>query len=273
MASQINETKPLKYKKQNEALLVNQIDYSLGEFMKTKSLSYVSFTPPSTDQNFSDLDKYCGDIIASLDNLSALVLEVKFNTNGHLNDLNPEQKSGLVQLRNRGVPVFYSYNSCELAIFPKEITQQLLSITAIEPQDQQTKCAINDPAKNLKDAVEKLLSNTSSSQDFALALASFVDIEESIINSGIENLTTKALLLIYDKASGKLASLGKDSTMHLIEMVMNKKYQAESKNAEHLTAIINELLSAWRTEDKTANAVIDNDDNDQNEPSIGLLSF
>lgn len=41
----------------------------------------------------------------------------------------------------------------------------------------------------------------------ALALACFVNAQESIVNSGIEKLTTKALLIIYDHSTGQLATL------------------------------------------------------------------
>lgn len=238
----------IKYLKKNEALLVKQIDSSLEKYIESCHLNYVSYTPPSTDQNFRDLDKYCGDIVASLGSVSALVLEVKYNSKGHLNDLNPDQKSGLIELRSRGVPVFYSYNVDELSRFPKGAAKQLLALTAIEPACQIDKTAITDTSQNLKSAVDQLLKEPPRHDALALALACFVDAEQSIVDSGIEKLTTKALLIIYDHKAKQLASLSKEAALYAVQRVMENQYVADTKNAVDLAKTINTLLSDWHTE-------------------------
>jgi hypothetical protein len=244
----------IEYLKKSEALLAKQIDNSLEKYAESCGHSYVSYTPPSTEQNFRDLDRYCGDIVAALGAISALVLEVKYNSKGRLNDLNPDQKSGLIELRGRGLPVFYSYNVDELSRLPKGVEQQLLAVTAIEPEQQKSNTAITDPTHNLKNAVDQLLTTPPENDALALALACFVNAEESIVNSGIEKLTTKALLLIYDHTNRQLAALCKEAVLHLIQRVMKSDYLAESKNARHLASTIDELLSTWHEELSTTQA-------------------
>lgn len=244
----MSQTAQIDYLKKSEALLVKQIDSSLEKYVATYGHNYVSYPPPSTEQNFRDLDKYCGDIVAALGNISALVLEVKYNSKGRLNDLNPDQKSGLIELRSRGVPVFYSYNVDELSRLPKGAAQQLLAVTAIEPVHQNGKKAITDPKRNLKDAIDRLLKDPPKHNALALALACFVDAEESIVNSGVEKLTTKTLLIVYDHCTGQLATLSKEAVSYVIKQVMDNKFLADSKNVGHLAGTINELLSAWRNE-------------------------
>ncbi|WP_031410231.1 hypothetical protein [Thiomonas sp. FB-Cd] len=242
----MSQTAQIDYLKKSEALLVKQIDSSLEKYVAACGHNYVSYPPPSTEQNFRDLDKYCGDIVAALSNISALVLEVKYNSKGHLNDLNPDQNSGLVELRSRGVPVFYSYNVDELSRLPKGAAQQLLAVTAIEPAHQNWKTAITDPTRNLKSAVDQLLNDPPKHDALALALACFIDAEQSIVNSGIEKLTTKALLIVYDRHTGKLATLSKKAVLYVVQNVMENEYLADSKNARHLAGTITDLLSAWR---------------------------
>lgn len=244
----MSQTAQIDYLKKSEALLVKQIDSSLEKYVATCGHHYVSYPPPSTEQNFRNLDKYCGDIVASLGNISALVLEVKYNSKGYLNDLNPDQKSGLVELHSRGVPVFYSYNVDELSRLPKGAAQQLLAVTAIEPAHQNEKTAITDPTRNLKNAVDQLLNDPPKHNALALALACFIDSEESIVNSGIEKLTTKALLIVYDHQTGQLATLNKEAVLYVVQQVMGNGYLADSKNARHLAATIDELLSDWHNE-------------------------
>ena len=243
-----NQVVQIDYLKKSEALLVKQIDSSLEKYVATCGHNYVSYPPPSTEQNFRDLDKYCGDIVAALGNISALVLEVKYNSKGHLNDLNPDQKSGLVELRSRGVPVFYSYNVDELSRLPKGAAQQLLAVTAIEPVHQNGKTAITDPARNLKNAVDQLLNDPPKHNALALALACFIDAEESIVKSGIEKLTTKALLIVFDHHTEQLATLSKEAVLYVVQQVMEKEYLADNKNAMHLARTISELLSDWHNE-------------------------
>jgi hypothetical protein len=244
----VSQTEKIDYLKKSEALLVKQIDSSLQNYVVLCGHNYVSYPPPSTEQNFRNLDKYCGDIVAALGNISALVLEVKYNSKGHLNDLNPDQKSGLIELRSRGVPVFYSYNVDELSRLPKGAAQQLLAVTAIEPVHQNGKTAITDPTRNLKNAVDQLLNDPPKHNALALALACFIDAEESIVNSGVEKLTTKTLLIVYDHYTGQLATLSKEAVLYVIQKVMKNEYLADSKNARHLAGTINELLSAWHNE-------------------------
>ena len=253
-ANMFRSSDQIDYLKKSEALLAKQIDSSLGKYIESCGHNYVSYTPPSTEQNFRDLDKYCGDIVAALGSISALVLEVKYNSKGRLNNLNPDQKSGLIELRGRGLPVFYSYNVDELSRLPEDVAQQLLAVTAIEPEHQKTITAITDPIHNLKSAVDQLLTASPKNDALALALACFVDAEESIVNSGIEKLTTKALLLVYDHKTRQLAALSKEAVLYIIQRVMNNDYLADSKNARHLAGTINELLSAWHDELSTAQA-------------------
>lgn len=243
-----NQVEQVDYLKKSEALLVKQIDNSLEKYVESCGHAYVSYPPPSTEQNFRDLDKYCGDIIAALGNISALVLEVKYNSKGHLNDLNPDQKSGLIELRSRGVPVFYSYNIDELSRLPKGAAQQLLAVTAIEPAHQDGKTAITDPERSLKNTIDRLLSDPPEHDALALALACFINAEESIVTSGIEKLTTKALLIVYDHCTERLATLSKEAVLYVVRQVMGNEYLADSKNARHLAGTISELLSDWHNE-------------------------
>ncbi len=248
MASLFDSIDQVEYLKKNEALLVKQIDNSLEKYVSGLGIGYVSHTPPSTDQNFKDLDKYCGDIVAALGNISALILEVKFNHGGSLNDLNSDQKSGLIELQGRGVPVFYSYNVDEFSRLPKGAAQQLSFMTAIEPSLQLSRKAIIAPEYNLKSAVDYLINTPAEHDGLAVALASFVDAEESILNSGVEKLTTKALLLIYDHGTCRLACLSKEAVLYVIQRVINGEYLAESKKSAHLAVTINRLLAAWWNE-------------------------
>ncbi|MCQ2045015.1 hypothetical protein SAMN05216194_11712 [Stutzerimonas kunmingensis] len=248
MTSLLESIDQVEYLKKNEALLVKQIDNSLEKYVSGLGIGYVSHTPPSTDQNFKDLDKYCGDIVAALGNISALILEVKFNHGGSLNDLNSDQNSGLIELRGRGVPVFYSYNVDEFSRLPKGAAQQLRFMTAIEPRLQINKKAITYPEYNLKAAVDHLINMPTEHDGLAVALASFVDAEENIMNSGVEKLTTKALLLIYDHNTCRLACLSKEAVLYVIQRVINGEYLAESKKSAHLAVTINRLLAAWWSE-------------------------
>ncbi|HGJ7737437.1 TPA: hypothetical protein ACJXY4_005395 [Pseudomonas aeruginosa] len=245
MANLFDSVDQVEYLKKNEALLVDQINDSLKGYATELNVGYVSYKPPSTDQNFRDLDRYCGDIVAAIDNISALVLEVKFNNSGSLNDLNSDQQSGLIELQGRGVPVFYSYNVDEFSRLPKGAAQQLRFMTAIEPALQINKKAITVPEYNLKAAVDHLINMPAEHGGLAVALASFVDAEESILNSGVEKLTTKALLLIYDHNTCRLACLSKEAVLYVIQRVINGEYLAESKNSAHLALAINSLLAAW----------------------------
>lgn len=248
MARFFDSTGQVEYLKKSEALLVKQIDNSLENYVASLGIGYVSHMPPSTDQNFRDLDRYCGDIVAALGKISALILEVKFNHSGSLNDLNSDQKSGLIELQGRGVPVFYSYNVDEFSRLPKGAAQQLSFMTAIEPSLQLSKKAITAPEYNLKSAVDHLINTPVEHDGLAVALASFVDAEESILNSGIERLTTKALLLIYDHSTRRLARLSKEAVLYVIQRVITSEYLAESKNSVHLASTINSLLTAWWNE-------------------------
>ncbi len=248
MASLFDSIDQVEYLKKNEALLVKQIDNSLEKYVSGLGIGYVSHTPPSTDQNFKDLDKYCGDIVAALGDISALILEVKFNHGGSLNDLSSDQKSGLIELQSRGVPVFYSYNVDEFSRLPKGAAQQLSFMTAIEPSLQLSRKAIITPEHNLKVAVDHLVNTPAEHDGLAVALASFVDAEESIMNSGVEKLTTKALLLIYDHNTRRLTCLSKEAVLYVIQRVINDEYVAESKKSAHLAVAINSVLAAWWNE-------------------------
>lgn len=243
-----SQTETVDYLKKSEALLVKQIDISLATYIVDCGHAYISFPPPSTDQNFRKLDKYCGDIVAGIGNISALVLEVKYSSKGHLKDLNSDQKSGLIELRSRGVPVFYSYNVDELSRFPKGAPEQLLALTAIEPAYQTGKAAITDTSMTLKSAVDQLLSEPPRHDALALALACFIDVGQSIVNSGVEKLTTKALLIIYDHSTKHLASLSKEAALYVVGWVMKNEYVADTKNAQDLAKTINTLISDWNNE-------------------------
>ncbi|HBN9604677.1 hypothetical protein [Pseudomonas aeruginosa] len=260
MASLFDSIDQVEYLKKNEALLVKQIDNSLEKYVSGLGIGYVSHTPPSTDQNFKDLDKYCGDIVAALGDISALILEVKFNHGGSLNDLNSDQKSGLVELQSRGVPVFYSYNVDEFSRLPKGAAQQLSFMTAIEPSLQLSRKAIITPEYNLKSAVDHLVNTPAEHDGLAVALASFVDAEESILNSGVEKLTTKALLLIYDHGTCRLACLSKEAVLYVIQRVISGEHLAESKKSAHLALTINGLLAAWWNELDNSEEIDQRDD-------------
>ena len=103
---------------------------------------------------------------------------------------------------------------------PKGAAQQLLAVTAIEPVHQNEKTAITDPTRNLKNVVDQLLNDPPKHNALALALACFIDAEESIVSSGIEKLTTKALLIVYDHQTGKLATLNKEAVLYVIQQVI-----------------------------------------------------
>lgn len=223
----------LEYIGQNEAQLVLVIDEALSAYMSSIKRSYTSFLPPSTSQNFSKFDHYCGDVVASLDNISALVLEVKFNTNGTLNDLNEDQHSGLSELASRGIPVFYSYNIVHPEKFPDAPAQQLTSVTAITPDKQVDKKALTVDSRTLQKAVDDLI-NPKGDSRFPLILSCFVDSNNSRAKSGIGRLTTKALLLIYNSKTQTLAAMHHDEVIKFINTLINQSFQAKSKAAHEL---------------------------------------
>lgn len=254
----VNKPIEIDYQDPNEALLVKQIDVSLSNYMKLCGEKYLSYPPPSTAQNFSNLDKYCGDIVAALGTISALVLEVKYNTNGRLNDLNSTQRSGLIELNTRGLPVFYSYNFNNLKNFPADPSEQLLKISAVIPENQPGKIAIKDESWNLRDAIDRLRKKPpTDNDDVAIALAYFLDFEKSIINSGIEKLTTKTLLIIYDSKTSHLASLSREAASHVVQYIMDEKYQAVNKDAKNLATTINQLLTTWHAQVDSKNTIQD----------------
>lgn len=227
-----------------EEQLVKQIDGSLRRYVEGQSLKYVSSTPRDANQNFSQLEKFCGDIVASLDNISALVLEVKINQQGRLPSYNTEQQSGLIELQERGLPIFYSYNIEELTQFPSGPTEQLCVLSAIRPKEQTSQQAITiGSAKNLKSAVDELLDTTSGNSDASLALAYFVAPCAPEIISGIESLTTQSLLLIYDKNAGSLLSLERGNLQALLEAIKKQPFHASSKYSEQLSVTIEEFLA------------------------------
>ena len=162
----------IEVKGRNEALLVKQIDELLREYViDVRGRAYASHTPPSTEQNFASLNSYCGDIIASLDDLSALVLEVKINSGGQLKAFQQEQHAGLLVLEGCHLPIFYSYNIKAISDATEE-RLRIGSIAAVKPSLQKDNKATGNHT-DLQQVVDGLLSG-SDRDSVARSLAYFV---------------------------------------------------------------------------------------------------
>jgi hypothetical protein len=234
----------------NEALLVAQIDSTLKNYIESQDLDYVAFAPPNTLQNFAKFDHYCGDLIAAFGDLAVLVLEVKFNLNGTLNDLNTDQQSGLTELFSRGVPVYYSYNLLAVEQFPLKAHDQLQVLAAVNPALQTEKKVVPN-AITLKHVVDELLTQTATGiSDLALTLSAFVSPAAPVVASGIQNLRTHTLLLAYDKTNHSVTRFFKEELMALAKRVTATEFVASSKNAKDLIVEIKKF-SAVLAEEKT----------------------
>ena len=73
----------------------------------------------------------------------------------------------------------------------------------------------------------------------------------------IEKLTTKTLLIIYDSKTSHLASLSREAASHVVQYIMDEKYQAVNKDAKNLATTINQLLTTWHAQVDSKNTIQD----------------
>jgi len=216
---------PSPKKNIQESQIVSSIDKALEEYIEECGGSYSSMRPANNTQAFyKDLDQFCGDLVAAWNNLTALVLEVKFADHGRIDEWDANQAKGLVELEGRGIPIYFSYNLEQPKNFSLVASTRLTQFSGVPPSKQ-----LNSSIKNtdLKSIVDKLLSGAATAHfDQTISLASFVKTQNEATASNIQELTTKVLLLIYDRSNRKLMSLDYEAASLAVENILAASFVA-----------------------------------------------
>ncbi|WP_241069321.1 hypothetical protein [Achromobacter insuavis] len=93
-----------------EDQLVKEAEVRLRNFFTARSRKFLSYTPENTSQNFYQLDQYCADLVACVDDWYPLLLEFKLFDGKYLPSFKKTQHEGLMLLNEHGVPVRYCFN-------------------------------------------------------------------------------------------------------------------------------------------------------------------
>lgn len=226
----------------DEALLVQEIDKALLLYSQTQGVEYLSYLPESTQQNFSKLNKFCGDIVASFMNISALVLEIKVRKpTGKLSSFSETQLEGLKFLHSRSVPIYYSFNSRGLNDYTKDCENNLEITAAVEPVNIHPDGQYPSSPESLKTVVDKLIGTPPGGGNIPLVLAAMIDPDKSLLNSGIGNMTTEKLLIAYDPSTQSLRLLSREQILHVLRTVFDQKIVARNKSAQELCKAVSQM--------------------------------
>ena len=204
-----------------------------------KGVEYLSYLPESTQQNFSKLNKFCGDIVASFSNISALVLEVKVRkSTGKLSSFSETQLEGLQFLHSKSVPVYYSFNSLRLKDYTNDCEKNLAITAAVAPDDICADGQYPSTPESLKTVVDELIDSPPGGGNIPLVLAAMIDPKKSLLNSGIGNMTTEMLLIAYDPTAKSLCLLSREQILHVLRTVFDQKIVAGNKSVLELSKAV-----------------------------------
>ena len=222
-----------------EAALTQAINDALRKYVEDDlELTYISYMSEGTDQNFADLDRHCGDLVSKIGDIRALALEVKVKNGKALAAFKPSQHSGLVALSNAGVPVYYSYNNFSMQKGKCPASVALTDYAGCSPAALPKRSPATASHLNLKQLVDVLSTGeaTFDASVYAFAVKSIA----SISTYEASQLSTKTLLLIYNKSLKQLMALNDQAAKNAIRILKAKAIQAKSKDS---TDFLNKIKS------------------------------
>jgi hypothetical protein len=233
--------------RRDEALLVQEIDKALRVYTAEKNIPYLSYAPESNQQNFSRLNKYCGDLVTSFGVISALILEVKVQRRtGALSAYNAQQHEGLSFLFSRNVPVYFAFNKSALTEYKRDAAHNLNITAAVEPPDLRKVLSGQSTANSLKSLVDDLIKAPPSGPNISCVLAALIDEHEADMNSGIAHLSTEKLLIAYDHQNNNLCLLTKTEIGAVLRNIYDQEFVANNKSAHELQRAIAQMQGRLR---------------------------
>lgn len=229
--------------RRDEALLVQEIDKALRSYTAQKGISYLSYAPESSQQNFSKLNKYCGDLVSSFGSISALILEVKVKKrSGNLSAYDPAQHEGLNFLFSRNVPVYFAFNKSELTDYRRNAAHNLGITAAVPPPDLSDVLNGQSQAASLKSLVDDLTDSPPAGGNVACVLAAIIREDQPDINSGIAHLSTEKLLIAYDSHNQSLCLFTKSEIAAILRNIYDKEFVSKNKSAVELQNAVEQML-------------------------------
>ena len=223
-----------------EDILVGQIRADLEAYFSDLKLDGFIKQPSNTDQGFQNFEKFCGDLISAHEQFGALILEVKVRRkngeNNFLDAYKEPQHVGLGALKNAGVPVYFSYNDCSRTEFKgkSEFLFNLGKIRAPAPNELLIATISTGKIKSIEGGtlLEILQKKENGNWIHACAALSLVfNPKESYTNSGINDLNTKILVLIYSDSLGMLIA-DEAQAKALIEIIKSRTITSPSKDGK-----------------------------------------
>ena len=228
-----------------ENTLAQSINGCLSNFVESElQLKYQPFFSRDSDQNFADLDKYCGDLVAKIGQTRAIVLEIKLKEGNQLPAFDEDQHRALSALSKNNVPVHYCYNGFNFRVNrPADINVD--SYLACEPSHLGGKLPLSHVHETLAQVVWKLIFSEKGGFDEAVYSLAIVDICGDPIFE-LSQMTAKCLLMLYNADLKKICLLDQRMAGQLVRELRARCFIAPNKGSEDFTHKLEEFSERIR---------------------------
>ncbi|MBW3510620.1 hypothetical protein [Janthinobacterium sp. NKUCC06_STL] len=228
-----------------ENTLAQSINTNLGKFIEEEmQLAYHGFFSRDGDQNFADLDKYCGDLVGTIGGVRAIVLEVKLKEGNQLPAYDEDQHRALSALEENNVPVHYCYNGYNLRVGRPSNTD-VNSYLACEPSNLGGKTPKSAEHETLGKVAESLVNSGKGGFDEAVYSLAVLNIC-SDLTFELSQMTAKCLLLLYSQDLRKICLLDHMMAERLVRTMQAKKFTAQNKGSDEFFRKLEEFSSTLR---------------------------
>ncbi|OEZ54229.1 hypothetical protein [Duganella sp. HH105] len=228
-----------------ENTLAQSINGCLAKFVESElQLKYQPFFSRDCDQNFADLDRYCGDLVAKIGQTRAIVLEIKLKEGNQLPAFDEDQHRALSSLAKNKVPIHYCYNGFNFKVNrPTDISAN--SYLACEPLHLGGKLPLSHVHETLAQVVWKLIFSGKGGFDEAVYALAIADICGDPIFE-LSQMTAKCLLMLYNPDLKEICLLDQKMAEQLVRELRARCFFAPNKGSDEFTQKLEEFSEKIR---------------------------
>lgn len=213
--------------------LVQEVDDRLRGYFAGQGLSYQSYMPRETRQNFFDLDQHCADLIGCANGWQPLLLEFKVHHDRVLPSFEKTQHEGIEVLNSFGIPVQYCFNKLSItANASDEAFLENLLVCMATPLPGRRPVLTHS-------SLLHYLSSIGTGAPPSLTPLAICD-ARLFPRARLGQLNTARLLILAD---GFVSNLSIDNGVALVSALLGNRTWARDKNLSRLTRDLEALLT------------------------------
>jgi len=225
--------------------MVQSINKNLRRYVEeVLALEYDEYMPRDGDQNFSDLNNFCGDLISKIGKTVSIILEVKLKNGTQLPAYDDDQHRGLIALAKQRVPVHYCYNGFNFKV-NRPTTTDVSSFLACEPSKLGGMAPASDQHEALDVVVSRLVGNDKGGFDETVYSFAVSEICGDPTYQ-LSQMTAKCLLMLYNPDLGKICLLNQAAAKTLVRNLRVQCYAAQNKGTTEFIEKLNEFSESIR---------------------------